>query len=142
MDDFWTEIASGFLYGALGIALLVAGFYMIDALTPGKLGQELVERRSANAAIVVGAGLLAIGAVVTSSIAASLEDDDLLKGLGSALGYGVAGIVLQGVAFRVMDTITPGRLGDVIYDRQVAPIAVVHAAFSLAVGAMLAASIA
>jgi uncharacterized membrane protein YjfL (UPF0719 family) len=141
MQDYIEDLASVLAYGALGIALLVVGFYVIDALTPGRLGQELVERRSANAAIVVGAGLLAIGAVVTSSIAASLEDD-LLKGLGSALGYGVAGIVLQGVAFRVMDTITPGRLGDVIYDRQVAPIAVVHAAFSLAVGAMLAASIA
>jgi uncharacterized membrane protein YjfL (UPF0719 family) len=141
MQDYIEDLASVFAYGALGIALLVVGFYVIDALTPGKLGQELVERRSANAAIVVGAGLLAIGAVVTSSIAASLEDD-LLKGLGSALGYGVAGIVLQGVAFRVRDTITPGRLGDVIYDRQVAPIAVVHAAFSIAVGAMLAASIA
>ncbi len=141
MQDYIEDLASVLAYGALGIGLLVAGFYVIDALTPGRLGQELVERRSANAAIVVGAGLLAIGAVVTSSIAASLEDD-LLKGLGSALGYGVAGIVLQGVAFRVMDTITPGRLGDVIYDRQVAPIAMVHAAFSLAVGAMLAASIA
>lgn len=140
MQDYIEDLASVFAYGALGIGLLVVGFCVIDALTPGRLGQELVERRSANAAIVVGAGLLAIGAVVTSSIAASLEDD-LLKGLGSALGYGVAGIVLQGVAFRVMDTITPGRLGDVIYDRQVAPIAVVHAAFSLAVGAMLAASI-
>ncbi len=141
MQDYIEDLASVFAYGALGIGLLVVGFFVIDALTPGRLGQELVERRSANAAIVVGAGLLAVGAVITSSIAASLEDD-LLKGLGSALGYGVAGIVLQGVAFRVMDTITPGRLGDVIYDRQVAPIAVVHAAFSLAVGAMLAASIA
>ncbi len=141
MQDYIEDLASVFAYGALGIGLLVVGFFVIDALTPGRLGQELVERRSTNAAIVVGAGLLAVGAVVTSSISASLEDD-LLKGLGSALGYGVAGIVLQGVAFRVMDTITPGRLGDVIYDRQVAPIAVVHAAFSLAVGAMLAASIA
>ena len=140
MQDYIEDLASVFAYGALGIGLLVVGFFVIDALTPGRLGQELVERRSTNAAIVVGAGLLAVGAVVTSSIAASLEDD-LLKGLGSALGYGVAGIILQGVAFRVMDTITPGRLGDVIYDRQVAPIAVVHAAFSLAVGAMLAASI-
>ena len=141
MQDYLEDLASVLAYGGLGIVLLVAGFFVIDALTPGRLGQELVERRSANAAIVVGAGLLAIGAVITSSIAASLEDS-LIKGLGSALGYGVAGIVLQGVAFKVMDVITPGRLGDVIYDRQVAPIAVVHAAFSLAVGAMLAASIA
>ena len=141
MEDYIADLASVLAYGALGIVLLVAGFLVIDALTPGRLGRELVERRSANAAIVVGAGLLAVGAVITSSIASSL-DDSLLEGLGSALGYGLAGIVLQGVAFKVMDAITPGRLGDVIYDRQVAPVAVVHAAFSLAVGAMLAAAIA
>jgi uncharacterized membrane protein YjfL (UPF0719 family) len=141
MEDYIEDLASVLAYGALGIALLVVGFFVIDALSPGRLGQELIERRSANAAIVVGAGLLAIGAVITSAIASSLEDS-LAKGLGSALGYGLAGIVLQGVAFKVMDAITPGRLGDVIYDREVAPIAVVHAAFSLAVGAMLAAAIA
>ena len=38
MDDFFTEVAGGFLYGAVGIILLVVGFLLIDLLTPGKLG--------------------------------------------------------------------------------------------------------
>lgn len=140
MTDYLQDLASVLAFGGLGIVLLLVGFFVIDVLTPGNLGQEIVERRSANAAVAVGTNLIAVGAIVTSSIAASL-DDDLATALGSAAGYGVAGIVLQGAAFVALDVITPGRLGDVIYDERLAPLAVVLGAFNLAVGAMLAAAI-
>ena len=43
MEDYIEDLASVLAYGALGIALLVVGFFVIDALSPGRLGQELVD---------------------------------------------------------------------------------------------------
>lgn len=138
--DYFEDLASALVYGVLGVVMLVIGYYVIDLLTPGHLGRTIVERRSPNAAVVAASGLLALGAVVTSAIVASVEDD-LLEGLGQAFGYGVGGIVLLAVAFKAVDAITPGRLGDVIEEPRLAPVAVVLAAFTLAVGAILSASI-
>lgn len=137
---YFEDLGSALAYGGLGILLLVIGYYVIDLLTPGNLGREIVEERSANAAIIVAAGLLAIGAVVTSAITASI-DDSLLEGLGQAAGYGLGGIVLQALGFLAVELITPGRLGQVIHERTLAPVAVVLAAFSIALGAILSASI-
>lgn len=138
--EYLEDLASALAYGVLGIALLVVGYFVIDLLTPGNLGREIVQERSTNAAVVVGSALVALGAVVTSAIVASV-DGDLLEGLGQAAGYGAAGILLLAVAFKVVDVITPGRLGAVIHESRLAPLAVVLGAFTLAVGAILSASI-
>lgn len=138
--DYFEDLGSALSYGALGIVLLVVGYYVIDLLTPGHLGRTLVEDRSPNAAVIAGSGLLALGAVITSAIVAS-AGDGLLEGLAQATGYGAAGIVLLAVAYRAVDLITPGRLGAVVHEGRLAPLAVVLATFTLAVGAILAASI-
>ena len=139
MDDFFTEIASGFLYGAVGVALLAAGFLMLDLLTPGKLGALICEERNRSAGIITGAGLLAVGAVVTTSIASA--DGSLGEGLAETAGYGGVGVVMLGVAFVVIDVITPGKLGDVVHADGEQPIAYVIAAALLAAGAIVAAAI-
>lgn len=138
--DYFESLGSALAYGVLGVVLLVIGYLVIDLLTPGHLGRTLVEDRSANAAVVAGSNLLALGAVVTSAIVASV-DDDLVEGLAEAAGYGVGGIVLLAIAFRAVDVLTPGSLGDVIHEPRLAPLAVVLGAFTLAVGGILAASI-
>lgn len=138
--DYFEDLGSALCYGVLGVALLVIGYLVIDLLTPGHLGRTLVDDRSPNAAVVAGAGLLSLGAVVTSAIVASVGDN-LLEGLAQAAGYGVGGIAILALAFRAVDLITPGRLGDVIHDIRLAPLAVVLGSFTLAVGAILAASI-
>ncbi len=140
MDDVVNEIASGLLFGAVGVVLLAIGFFMIDLLTPGKLAHLICHDRNKPAAIVTSAGLAAIGAIVTVAIASA--DGSLGDGLAETAVYGGVGIIMQGVAFIVVDLITPGRLGDLVVDDEgEQPVVWVTATAMLAAGAIVAASI-
>lgn len=127
-------------YTGVGIALLVLGFYALDLLTPGHLGRHIYEDRSVNAALTLGAGFLGQGAIVFASIWINAA-----SGFGDALLYtvvfGVVGVLLQAIAFLVLDLITPGKLGAHLTDRDFHPASLVSAAVQLAVAAIIVASI-
>jgi uncharacterized membrane protein YjfL (UPF0719 family) len=127
-------------YTGVGIALLILGFYALDLLTPGHLGRHIYEERSVNAAITLAAGFLGQGAIVFASIWTNAT-----SGFGQALLYtvvfGILGVLLQAVAFLVLDLITPGRLGSHLIERPFHPASLVSAAVQLAVAAIIVASI-
>lgn len=127
-------------YTGVGIALLTLGFFVLDLLTPGHLGRHIHEQRSVNAALVLAAGFLGQGAVVFASIWTNAT-----SAFGTALLYtvvfGVLGVVLQAVAFRVLDLITPGHLGQHITEVAFHPASLVLAAVQLSVAAIIVASI-
>jgi uncharacterized membrane protein YjfL (UPF0719 family) len=127
-------------YTGVGIALLVLGFFVLDLLTPGHLGRHIYENRSVNAAVTLSAGFLGQGAIVFASIWTNAT-----SGFGRALLYtvvfGVLGVLLQAVAFIVLDLITPGRLGAHLMEPAFHPASLVSAAVQLAVGAIIVASI-
>lgn len=138
-DNTLEEIAGGFAYGGVGIALLVVGFVVIDLLTPGKLGDLIMKERSKPAAIITAAGLIAISAVVTTSIAVS--DGPLGEGLAETAIYGGIGVIMIGVAFTAVDLLTPGRLGDVVHDTEDPPVVWLIAAALLSAGAVVSAAV-
>ncbi len=139
-EDLATELAAGTLYGLVGIVLLALGFRMMDLLTPGNLGRQLCEDRNRNAGVIVSAAMLAIGIIVTSAIIAS--DGDLAEGLGQSAGFGLVGILLMGVAFVVVDLITPGKLGDIVMGEEGhEPMVFVTSAALLSIGGIVAAAI-
>jgi len=76
---------------------------------------------------------------VTTAIVTA--DDDLGKGVLDAAVYGLIGIALLSLAFKVLDRLTPGDLGQICTDPQGSPAVYVTAAFQLALGAVLAAAI-
>ena len=127
-------------YTGVGIALLTLGFFALDVLTPGHLGRHIYEHRSVNAAITLSAGFLGQGAIVFASIWTNAT-----SGFGQALSYtvvfGVLGVVLQAVAFLVLDLISPGRLGEHLVEKAFHPACLVSAAVQLAVAAIIVASI-
>lgn len=140
IEDLAYDVLSGLLYGGVGIALMTAGFYVIDLLTPGKLGQLIGVERRRDVGIVVAAGMIANAAIVASAIYAS--EGDLGEGLAESAAFGLAGLLLLGLAFATVDRITPGRLGDVLADEHEDPaVAYVTAASLLGVGAIIAAAI-
>ncbi len=139
-EDLATELGAGLLYGLVGIALLALGYRMIDALTPGHLGRQLCEDRNRNAGVITSAAMLSVGIIVTSAIIAS--DGDLAKGLGQSAGFGLVGILLLGVAFVVVDLITPGKLGDIVMGEDGhEPMVFVTSAALLSIGGIVAAAI-
>jgi hypothetical protein len=127
-------------YTAVGIALLTLGFFALDLLTPGHLGRHIYEGRSLNAALVVAAGFLGQGAIVFATIWTNAT-----SGFGTALAYtvvfGVVGVLLEAIAFLVLDLITPGKLGGYVVEPGFHPSSLVLAAVQLAVSVIIVAAI-
>ncbi|MFW3168505.1 DUF350 domain-containing protein [Geodermatophilus sp. CPCC 206100] len=127
-------------YTGVGIVLLTLGFLVLDLLTPGRLGRHIHEERSVNAGLVLATGFLGQGAVVFAAIWTNATN-----GFGEALLYtvvfGVLGVVLQAVAFVVLDVITPGKLGAHVTEVAFHPASLVLAAVQLSVAAIIIASI-
>jgi uncharacterized membrane protein YjfL (UPF0719 family) len=127
-------------YTGVGIALLILGFFMLDLLTPGHLGRHIAENRSVNAALVLATGFLGQGLIVFASIWTNAT-----SAFGLALLYtvvfGILGVVLQAVAFLVLDLITPGKLGTHVMEVAFHPASLVLAAAQLSVALIIVASI-
>ncbi len=127
-------------YTGVGILLLVVGAIALDLLTPGHLAKHIYEERSVNAGIALSAGFLGQGAIAFATIWTNAT-----SGFGTALGYtvvfGLIGIALQVVAFLVLDLLTPGKLGAMLMQVDFHPASLVNAAGTLAVSAIIIASI-
>ena len=127
-------------YTGVGILLLVVGAVALDLLTPGHLAKHIYEERSVNAGIALAAGFLGQGAIAFATIWTNAT-----SGFGTALGYtvvfGLIGIALQVIAFLVLDLLTPGKLGELLMQPSFHPASLVSAASTLAVSAIIVASI-
>lgn len=108
MQDSTIELVGQvFAYSAVGLVILVAGFFVIDALTPGNLGRQLMDGNP-NASVLVASTLASLGIVLWFAIFFTGAGWD---GLDDAAIFGAVGVALQGVGFLVLDAITPGKLG-------------------------------
>ncbi|WP_222265840.1 DUF350 domain-containing protein [Modestobacter marinus] len=127
-------------YTGVGILLLVVGAVALDLLTPGHLARHIYEERSVNAAVALAAGFLGQGAIAFTTIWTNAT-----SGFGTALGwtvvFGLIGIALQVVAFVVLDLLTPGKLGAALMQVPFHPASLVTASATLAVSAIIVASI-
>jgi putative membrane protein len=61
-------ILSAGIFSALGIVMLVIGFFIIDKLTPYALWKEIVEHKNMALAILVGSAILGISNIIASAI--------------------------------------------------------------------------
>lgn len=139
MNDLLSGLLSTVAFAALGLILLVIGFYVIDLLTPGKLGQLIFVEHRRDPALLLGASVLAIATIVATSIYTA--EVDTFHGLAETAAYGFVGIFLLAVSFVILDLLTPGRLGELMTDDKDDPAIWVTVAVQLAVGVIVAASI-
>ncbi|MBW5484885.1 DUF350 domain-containing protein [Streptomyces bambusae] len=140
MSDIINGLGRTGAYGALGLVLLILGIVLVDVLTPGKLGKQIWEERNSNAALLLSSALLGVGAIVFTSIWTTYNDFG--KGLLSTAAFGLLGLILMGLAFLVLDWVTPGKLGAIVVDPEPHPAVWVSAACNLAVAGIVSASIA
>ena len=100
--DFWHSIGRGvgamWLYAAVGLVLMVIGFYAIDLTTPGPL-REMVKQGKPNAVVISAAGIVSMAFIVVLAIYSS--GGRLAEGLTAAAIFGFVGIVAQVVMMRV-----------------------------------------
>jgi uncharacterized membrane protein YjfL (UPF0719 family) len=99
-------------YTGVGLAILVVGFYVMDALTPGKLG-TLVGEGNPNAAVLAGTTLLALGLVMWFAIFFTGAGWD---GLDDALVFGLVGVAAQAAGFVIIELLIPGSVRDCVQD--------------------------
>lgn len=140
MEDIINGLGRSAAYGALGVVLLTLGIFLVDALTPGKLGRQIWEERNRNAALVLSSALLGVGGIVFTSIWTTYTD--FAKGLVSTAVFGVLGLLMMAVAFLVVDLVTPGKLGETLVQDEPHPAVWVTASCNIAVAAIVSASIA
>lgn len=139
MTELLNETGAALAYTGIGLVLLVVGYVLVDLLTPGKLSTLIYEHRNRNAAILVTSGFLSVTMIAVTAIVTS--DDDLGRGLLDTAVFGGIGLLLQALAFVVVDKLTPGDLGVICTEERAHPAVWVTAVGHVAVGAIVAAAI-
>ncbi|MEU4560859.1 DUF350 domain-containing protein [Actinoplanes sp. NPDC023936] len=112
LEDLLEGAGRSIVFGLVGIGLMAIGYLLIDVLTPGKLKDLIFVERNPNAALLLAANQLGISAIVFTAIFTSYES--FAEGLASTVLFGLVGIGIMGLAFLVLDWMTPGKLGEVI----------------------------
>ncbi len=139
MNELLDGLLSTLAFAAVGIVLLAVSFFLLDLLTPGKLAQHVFVEHRRDAAMVLASSLAATGLILATAIYTA--ESDGWQALLESTAYGALGVALLGVAFVVLDLLTPGRLGDMLTDESDDPAVWVTVAIQLAIGLVVAASI-
>ena len=130
-------VAQVLAYSGVGLVVLVAGFFVIDVLTPGRLG-ALVMEGNPNAAVLAATALVSLGLILWFAIFFTGAG---WSGLDDALVYGAVGVAAQAVGFVVLDLLTPGKLGVVCDEPKLHPATLVSAAVQVATALVVCASL-
>ncbi|WP_326552651.1 DUF350 domain-containing protein [Micromonospora sp. NBC_01813] len=126
LEDLLTGAWQSIVFGAVGVALMAAGFLLVDWLTPGSLRELIWVQRNSNASLLLVANQLGVAGIVFTAIITSYPS--FVKGLASTVLFGLIGLGIMALAFAVLDWLTPGRLGAVICSDEPHPAARVSAA--------------
>jgi uncharacterized membrane protein YjfL (UPF0719 family) len=131
-DVIVQSVVSTVLYFLVGVVVLVAGFGMVDALTPGKLRREVFVDRRPNAVVITSAMDVSLAFIIIAAIRAS--SDRLGQGLIDTLVFGLIGVALQGVALAFLEAVVPGRFRGFIDAERFHPASIAAAVVLLVVG--------
>ena len=140
LQDLLEGAGRSIVFGLVGIGLMAVGYLLVDLLTPGKLRDLIFVERNQNAGVLLAANQLGIAAIVFTGIFTSY--DSFGQGLASTVIFGIVGIAIMGLAFLVLDLLTPGKLGEVICTPERHPAAMVSAASHFGAALIICACIA
>ena len=124
-------------YSGVGLVVLVIGFYVLDLLTPGKLG-HLVMEGNPGAGLLAATGLASPGLILYFAIHFTGAGWD---GLDDAAIFGLVGVLVQAVGFTILDLLIPGKLADHCFNPTLHPAAWVSAGIQLSVALVVCASL-
>lgn len=133
------DVVATVLYGLVGGGMLVAGFVVLDVVTPGSFVQHIRTSRSRNAAALAVANLVAVGLILAA--AGLTSDDSVGDGLLSLLVYGGLGIVVQAVFLIVIERGLRSELDELLRAEGLDPLATTLAAASVVIGVVMAVAV-
>lgn len=126
-------------YAGVGLCLLVLGFEVVEWLTPGKLRHQIWEDRNLNASILAASALVGVGIIVVVSI--FVANEEVGKGLIDTAAFGLLGLILFAIAFKVTDWLTPGDFSAMIVEGHFHPAVLLASATNVIIGMILSVSI-
>jgi uncharacterized membrane protein YjfL (UPF0719 family) len=142
-EGFGTALGKGAgaiaAYTALGLVLLIIGFFAVDMTTPGRLTTIIRMNRNANATLLAVCGVAGVGLVVAASIFAS--GGKLLEGLIATLVWGLVGIVAQQLAMLVVRLLLGIDVTGLMNKEKLEPSAILLGAMQAAVGLITAVAV-
>ena len=124
-------------YTGVGLAVLAVGFFVLDLLTPGKLG-TLVMEGNPGAGLLAATALLSLGLILYFAIYFTGAG---WNGLDDALVFGIVGVAAQAAGFVILDLLIPGKLGNYCFETRLHPAAWVTAGIQLSVALIVCASL-
>lgn len=128
------------LYALVGAAMLLAGFVMLDLVTPGSLVERIRRDHSRNAGVLAMANLVAVGLIVAVAGWTS-SDDSVGDGLLSMIVYGGIGIALQAVFLLVIERGLRHELDGLLRSGTLDPLATTLAVASVVLGVIAAVAV-
>jgi uncharacterized membrane protein YjfL (UPF0719 family) len=131
------DVAQVLVYSGVGLVILVVGFAVFDAITPGRLGAMVMEGNP-NAAILAATTIASLGLVMWFAIFFTGAGWD---GLDDAIVFGAVGVATQAIGFALLEMLTPGRMRDVIVATRVHPAIAVWCSVQIAVALVVCASL-
>ncbi len=138
--DLLESVGYALAYAVVGIVVLGVGYTVLDLLTPGHLGRHIMEG-SLNAAVVTASGILGLGLIVWTTIWHH-GDAAFGEALGWTIVFGLLGVAIQAVAFRLLDLVMPDDLAATAMEKSFHPASLVAAATQISVSLVVVASIA
>ncbi|MGI5155741.1 DUF350 domain-containing protein [Microbispora sp. CA-102843] len=109
-------------YAILGVLLLVAGFYVVDLATPGRLSKIIRTDRNPNATVLTASSVAGVGLVVAASIWSS--GGALREGLLATLVFGLVGIAVQTLGMVAFDKVVGIPVRELVQETTLQPAAV------------------
>lgn len=142
-SDYWSAVGSGagsiLAYAALGLVLLVVGFYAVDLATPGRLSSIIRDERNPNATLLAACGVFAVALIVVAAIWSS--GGRLVEGLISTAVFGLVGIVAQVVAAFAFNLLVRIDVRRLVHEATLQPAAVLLGVTNIAIGLVTAISV-
>lgn len=129
------------LYGVVGAAMLLAGFVVLDLVTPGSLVERIRRDHSHNAAALAMANLAAVGLIVAVAGWTSSDEESLAEELLGLALYGGLGILLQAAFLVVVERGLRDELDSLLRSETLDPLASTLAVASLALGVIAAVAV-
>jgi uncharacterized membrane protein YjfL (UPF0719 family) len=124
-------------YTGVGLGVLIAGFYVLDLLTPGKLGEQVMDGNP-GAALLSFTTLVSLGLVLWFAIFFTGAG---WSGLDDALVFGAVGVAAQAAGYFILDLLIPGKLAQHCFAPTLHPAAWVMGGVQIAVALVVSASL-
>lgn len=115
MELLRDNLAAGASFSLVGITLLVVGFAALDLVTPGRLRQLVWVDHNRNAVILTTAMIVGLSIVLVCSVI-DTELLELWRALLYTVAYTVLAIAVMMWSFVLIDWLTPGKLGTLLFD--------------------------